>query len=59
MIFYETFLLNSSFESNDKYLKIEGYNLIKCDLLGNTLRGGGHIYQKEFFVVHVVNITFL
>ena len=59
MIFYETFLLNSSFESNDKYLMIEGCNLIKCDLLGNTLRGGAQIYQKEFFAVHVVNITFL
>ena len=59
MIFYETFLLNSSFESNDKYLMIEGYNLIKCDLLGNTLRAGAHIYQKEFFAVHAVNITFL
>ena len=39
----ETFL-NSSFESNDKDLMIEGYNLIRNDHPSNTKRGGACIY---------------
>ena len=54
----ETFL-NSSFESNDKGLMIEGYNLSRGDYPSNTKRGGVCIYYKEPLAVHVVNITSL
>ena len=42
----ETFL-NSSFESNDKDLMIEGYNLIRSDHPSNTNRGCVCIFHKE------------
>ena len=54
----ETFL-NSSFESNDKDLMIEGYNLIQSDYPSNTKRGGVCIYYKESLAVCIVNITSL
>ena len=54
----ETFL-NSSFESNDKDLMIEGYNLIRSDHPSNTKRGGVCIYYKESLAVYIVNITIL
>ena len=54
----ETFL-NSSFESNDKDLMIEGYNLIRSDHPSNTKRGGVCIYYKEYSAVPIVNITSL
>ena len=54
----ETFL-NSSFESNDKDLMIEGYNLIQSDHPSNTKRGGVCIYYKESLAVRIVNITSL
>ena len=39
----ETFL-DSSFESDDKNLTLEGYNLIRSDHPSNTKRGGVFIY---------------
>ena len=51
--------LNSSFESNDKDLMIEGYNFIRSDHPINTKRGGVCIYYKESLVVRIVNITSL
>ena len=54
----ETFL-NSSFESNDKDLMIEGYNLIRSDHPYNTKKGGACIYYKESSAVRTVNITSL
>ena len=54
----ETFL-NSSFESSDKDLMIEGYNLIRSDHPSNTKRGGVCIYYKESLAVRIVNITSL
>ena len=54
----ETFL-NFSFESSDKDLMIEGYNLIRSDHPSNTKRGGVCIYYKESLVVRIVNITSL
>ena len=50
-------LLNSSFESNNKDLITEGYNLIKSEHSSNTKRGGVSIYYKEFLVVRVATIT--
>ena len=41
----ETFL-HSSFESDDKNLMLEGYNLIRSDHPSNTKRGGFCIYYK-------------
>ena len=49
----ETFL-NSSFESNDKDLMIEGYNLIQSDHPSNTKRGCVCIYY-ESLAVHIFN----
>ena len=54
----ETFL-NSSFESNDKDLMIEGYNLIRNDHPSNTKRGGACIYYKGSLAVRIVNTTSL
>ena len=54
----ETFL-NSSFESNDKDLMIDGYNLIRSDHPSNTKRGGACIFFKEFLAVRILNITSL
>ena len=54
----ETFF-NSSFESNDKGLMMEGYYLIRSDHPSNTNRGGVCIYYKESLGVRVVNITSL
>ena len=48
----ETFL-NSSLESNDKDLMIEGYNLIQSGHPSNTKRGGVYIYYKEFLAVRI------
>ena len=54
----ETFF-NSSFESNDKGVMMEGYYLIRSDHPGNTNRGGVCIYYKDSLAVRVVNITSL
>ena len=50
---------NSPFESNDKDIMIEGYNLIRSDHLSNTKRGGACIYYKESLAVRIVNIISL
>ena len=50
---------NSSFESNDKDLTIEDYNLIRGDHPSNTKRGGVCIYYEESLAVRIVNITSL
>ena len=42
----ETFL-DSSFESDDKDLMLDGYNLIRSDQPSNTKRDGVCIYFKE------------
>ena len=47
----ETFL-DSSFESDDKNLMLEGYDLIRFDNPSNTKRGGVCIYYKESLAVH-------
>ena len=52
-------LLNFSFESNNKDLMIEGYNLIQSGHPSNTKRGGVCIYYKESLAVRIVNITVL
>ena len=54
----ETFL-NPSFESNDKDLMIEDYNLIRSNHPSNTKKGGVCIYYKESLVKHIANITSL
>ena len=54
----ETFL-DSSFESNDKVLMIEGYNLIRSDHPSNNKRGGVCIYYIESLALRIVNITSL
>ena len=62
MIFYvklsETFL-NSSFESNDKDVMVEGYNLTRSDHPSNVKIGGVCICYNESLAVHIVNITSL
>ena len=54
----ETFL-DSSFESDDKNLTLEGYNLIRSDHPSNTKRGGVCICYKESLAVRLVDITSL
>ena len=51
--------VNSSFESNDKDVMIEGYNLIPSDHLSNFMRVSVCIYYKESLAVRIVNITSL
>ena len=51
--------LNSSFESNDKNLMIEDYNLIRSDHPSNTKRSGVCICYKKSLAVRTVNITSL
>ena len=41
----ETFL-NSSIETNDSRISIDGYNLIRADHPSDSKRGGGHIHYK-------------
>ena len=56
----QPFLTDSlSFESNDKDLMIEGYNLIRSDHPGNTKRDGVCIYYKESLAVRILNIISL
>ena len=58
--FNQPFLTDSlSFESNDKDLMIEGYNLIRSDHPSNTKRGGICIYYKESLAVRILNIISL
>ena len=52
-------VLDSSFESHDKNLMLEGHNLIRSDHPSNTRRGGVSIYYKESLAVRLVDITFL
>ena len=52
-------LLDSSFESDDKDLMLDNYNLIRSDHPSNTKRGGVCIYYKESLVVRLVDITSL
>ena len=54
----ETFLY-SSFESNDKNLKIKGYSLTRSDHPSNTKRISVCIYYKESLALRFVNITSL
>ena len=54
----ETFL-DSSFESDDKDLILDGYNLIQSDQSSDTKRGGVCIYYKESLTVCLVDITSL
>ena len=54
----ETFL-DSSFESDDKDLMLDGYNLIRSDHPSNTKRGCVCIYFKVYLAVHLVDITCL
>ena len=51
-------VLNSLFESNEKGLMMEDYNLIRSDHPSNTKRSGVYIHYKESLAVHVLNITF-
>ena len=50
-------LLDSSYESNDKNLVLEGYNLIQSDHPSNTKRSGICIYHKESLAARLVDIT--
>ena len=54
----ETFL-DSSFESDDKNLMLEGYNLIRSDHPSNIKRGGLCICYKESLAVRLADITSL
>ena len=51
-------LLSFSFESDDKDLVTEGYNLIQSNHPSNTKRGSVCIYYKECLTVHIVKIIF-
>ena len=42
----ETFL-DSDFPKNDQRLKLQGYELIRCDFPGNVKRGGVCVYHRE------------
>ena len=54
----ETFL-GASFESDDKDLMLDGYNLILSDHPSNTKMGGVCIYYEESLAVCLVYITFV
>ena len=54
----ETFL-DSSFESDEEDLRLDGHNLIRSDHPSNTKRGGVCIYYKESLAVRLVDITSL
>ena len=51
----ETFL-DSSFESENKDLMLDGYNLIQSDHPSNTKRGGVCVYQKESLAICLIDI---
>ena len=42
--------LNSSFESNDDRISIDGYNLIKSDHPSDSKRGGVCTYYKDHLI---------
>ena len=50
---------DSSVESDDIDLRINGYKLIRMDHPLNTKRGGVCIYYKESLVVKMINISYL
>ena len=54
----ETFL-DFSFESGDKDLMLEGYNLFRSDYPSNIKRGGVCIYYERSLAVRLVDITSL
>ena len=56
---YSKTFLDSSFESDDESLMLEGYNSIQSDHPNNTKRGGVCIYYKKSLSVRLVYITFL
>ena len=51
--------LDFSFESDDKDLMLDAYNLIQSDYQGNTKKGGVYIYYKESLRICLVDTTFL
>ena len=51
--------LDSSFESDDKDLLLDDYNLIQSDHPSNTKKRGVCIYYKESLAVRLADITFL
>ena len=50
---------DSSVESEDDDLRINGYKLIQMDHPMNTKRGGVCMYYKESLVVKMINISYL
>ena len=50
---------DSSVESEDDDLRINGYKLIRMDHPMNTKRGGVCMYYKESLVVKMINISYL
>ena len=54
----ETYL-DSSINTNNDNLDIDGYNLLRSDHLSNTKRGGVCIYYKNYLPLRVININYL
>ena len=54
----ETYL-DSSVQSHDKDISINGYNLICADHPSNNERGGLCIYHRESLAVQLVKIDYL
>ena len=50
---------DSSVESEDDNLRINGYKLIRMHYPMNTKRGGFCMYYKESLVVKIINISYL
>ena len=54
----ETYL-DSSVQSDDRDISINGYNLIRADLPSNNKRGGVCIYYRELLAVQLVKTNYL
>ena len=54
----ETYL-DSSVQSDDRDISINGYNLIRADLPSNNKRGGVCIYYRESLAVQLVKTNYL
>ena len=54
----ETYL-DSSFLVNDENLVIQSYNLVRCDHLTNSKRGGIWVYCKDSLPLKIIEIPYL
>ena len=58
-IFISETYLDSSVQSDDRYISFNGYNLIRADHPSNNKRGGVCIYYRESLAVQLVKTNYL